>query len=227
MLTALLLTALAADPGCPNYTVAIGRAEDALRARDLMAVEDAVTQAEEGFRCGPIFEDRKLRARFWLVQAVLLDMQRDTLTSDAALRAAWRSWSEPPLDVLPSHLRKRFTELAAAPSEDITFALSPLPATNSVLYIDGAAAYVIKPELTGDLDETIHTTSGLHIFQLTVDVMASNATAARIANMTPGASSALDVFDRSLFSRRRTSFAFSAEQQSGPQGGCAHGKASR
>ncbi len=225
---ALLLTAAFADTPCPDYAAAILRAYEAVPSRDTDALVESLDTAEQGFRCGPIAEDRVLRGKFWVAQAVYLDMVGDSRSADRAVHAAWRAWPDLPRRDLTSRLRDSFDRIIARPVDDAAFTLIPLPATGSVVFIDGGAAFVIRPDTTGDLDQEVRTTDGLHIIQLAADAVATTATASKLADLEPYSADsrqAVNVYDTSLFRSRRSTLTLPDRlNDDGPKGGCASGK---
>jgi len=223
-----LLTAPAHAAGCPDYVEAVRNAYAAVPLRDPDALLAALETAERGLRCGPIADDKVIRGKFWLAQAVYLDMVGDTRTADRAVYAAWRAWPDLPRRDLTSRLRDAFDAIISRPIDEASFALIPLPAVNNVVFIDGAAAFIVRQDVTGDIDQEIRTSAGLHIIQLASDALATTAIAARLADLqpySPQTRQGVNIYDTAGLHTRRSTLTLPDRLLSdGPQGGCASGK---
>jgi hypothetical protein len=206
---------------CPSYVDQIEAAEAAISGTDYETLNDALGLARDGLRCGSILESKSLRARFWLAHAVLFDWRGDRPATDDALFAAWRANPQLDLYVLPRELRQRFTEVTERPTDEAKFRLMPPPLEGTVMFIDGIATSSRRAD--GGLEDTITTTTGLHILQLVEDIDNMNAAAARVVNLPGDNVTQVDVHDDSDpfgAGRSRDAFPVSVVDKKG-SGGCA------
>jgi hypothetical protein len=219
VLFSLLLSAFAGT--CPNYLDQIEAAEAAIPKDDYEALDEALALVREGLTCGPVLESKALRARLWLAHAVLFDWRGDRPATDDALYAAWRTNPQLDLYVLPRALRQRFTEVAERPSDTAKFRLSPPPLQGAVLFIDGVATSSRRSE--GGLEETLTTTTGLHVLQLVENLDSMTTSAAKLVNLPGETLTQVNIEDDSDpfgGGRSRDAFPVSVLDR-GPSGGCA------
>jgi hypothetical protein len=215
-------SATAADP-CPDVQTAVSYAEAALQPLDVDTVAEQTVAAQRGLACGPIVNSPQLRARFWLVLAVMLNEAGDRSSVDDALSAAWRTYPDLSVAKLPARLQERYAELTEIPPEDASFRLLPLPDREAIIYIDGRATSAEALHVSLEADAAIRTKAGLHIIQLAEDVSATTAVAGGIRDLQSGEVEIFDIHKMSLFGRGSSSSISlpSRVRTSGPQGGCA------
>ncbi len=192
------MTLMGVASACPDYIQAIEDAEQALRSENMTVLEEALVQAERGLACGPILENRRLRASFWLSQAVRLDARSDRTTSDKALLAAWRADADVSIGALPTHLRVRYGKVTRRPKQDASFRLVPAPDPNAVIYVDGQAFQQRASDQALAHDASILTTSGLHIIQLAETPVALKASASRVPDLPPDEVVQFDIYEEDL-----------------------------
>lgn len=165
-LLALFLFALApreALADCPSVDIWLERMEQDIVALRLTQAQEALTQAEAGFSCGPPATTAQI-ARFWRAEGVLLTIQKREEEAGFSFAAARRLEPDVWTPIFGSEMERMFH--AAPPLDDppSTLTLQPWD-TRYHGWVDGrAAAFPVQ------LD------AGLHLVQASRSPRASDAT---------------------------------------------------